>query len=584
MTPRDLIAAFEAVADAPDGIKRLRELVLQLAVRGKLVPQDPKDEPATRLLAKISAKRDPRTTDGMKRRSSFSADDAPFAAPRGWALVAFGEVFVDIFTGPFGTSLKAAEYVDEGTPIVNPQNIRDGVVVPTKGTFVGPSTVARLSSFILRERDIVVARRGEMGRCAVVHPDNDGWLCGTGSLVLRPPSCVSPDFVALYLRSPWTVARLAGDSVGSTMNNLNQRIMVSLPFGLPPLAEQHRIVARVEELMGLLDRLEAAHEAREKTRASARDAALVALREAADAEEVEASWSRVAERLGDLCARPEDVKPLREAVLELAVRGRLVPQDPTEGAARELLSTISDERSRRVRAGLMGEEKRPAPIRDDERPYRLPPLWQWCRIADAFHVVGGLQKSGKRRPATNAHPYLRVANVQRGWLDLRELAQFELFEGELDRCRLVPGDLLVVEGNGSEHEIGRCARWAGEVDGCVHQNHLIRCRPLAPGMEWFVLRYLNSPTGMGIMKALAVTTSGLFNLSVGKIKQIAIPVPPLAEQRRIVAKVEEVMAHLDRIEGKLREAQETQAAFAAAAVHHLDADEGEGTNGMAPAA
>ena len=184
-------------------------------------------------------------------------DEVPCEVPEGWTLVPFGEVFVDIFTGPFGTALKASEYIRGATPVINPQNMRDGAIVPTDDTCVGPETICRLSTFVVYERDIVVARRGEMGRCAVVSPRESGWLCGTGSLVLRSPKEIVPQYVALFLRSPSTVMRLTDASVGSTMSNLNQRIMVNPPFGFPPLPEQHRIVTKVDALMTLCDALEA---------------------------------------------------------------------------------------------------------------------------------------------------------------------------------------------------------------------------------------------------------------------------------------------------------------------------------------
>jgi type I restriction enzyme, S subunit len=126
-------------------------------------------------------------------------------------------------------------------------------------------------------------------------------------------------------------------------------------------------------------------------------------------------------------------------------------------------------------------------------------------------------------------------------LNLDEVKRFELVEGELEKWMLEPGDLMVVEGNGSEDEIGRCAIWQGEIDNCVHQNHLIKCRPVNKELSNYVLMLLNSPIGINEMKRLAVTTSGLYNLSVSKIRGINIPLPPLAEQRRIIVKVDQLM-------------------------------------------
>jgi type I restriction enzyme, S subunit len=271
-----------------------------------------------------------------------------------------------------------------------------------------------------------------------------------------------------------------------------------------------------------------------------------------------------------LAEAPDGITRLRVLVLQLAVRGKLVPQEPDDEPAYVLLERIAAEKGRLVKTGKIPKPKPLPPVGEDEMPFSVPEGWVWCRVDDCFDVAGGIQKSGKRQPVQNSFPYLRVANVQRSWLDLGEIHEFELFEGELDRWRLKAGDLLVVEGNGSEDEIGRCARWNDEIVDCVHQNHLIRCRPLAASIEHFVLRYLNSPAGIETMKALAVTTSGLYNLSVGKIKNIGIPLPPLLEQHRIVAKVDALMALCNALEARLAAAREAQAAFAAAAVHHLN--------------
>jgi type I restriction enzyme S subunit len=137
------------------------------------------------------------------------------------------------------------------------------------------------------------------------------------------------------------------------------------------------------------------------------------------------------------------------------------------------------------------------------------------------------------------------------------MEMFELQPGELERWRLEPDDLLIIEGNGSQREIGRCALWRGEVNNCVHQNHIIRCRPQGPVWSEFAILFLNSPTGTSEMRARAVTTSGLFNLSVGRVRGVPLPVPPLDEQRSIVAKVNQLMALCDDLEAKLRKQEET---------------------------
>ena len=251
----------------PHDVTPLRKLVLQLAVQGRIVSQNPQDEPATMLLERIKAERDRLVRDKKISKSKMlpeiTSNETLVEVPKGWTVARFGDIFLEVFTGPFGTSLKKSEYIGDGTPVINPQNLKSGCIVPSPEMAVGPATLKRLAGFRILRDDLVVARRGEMGRCAVVGAVETGWLCGTGSMVLRPAKGIYPPFVAMFLRSPSTVDRLSGDSVGETMKNLNQRIMLNLVFAIPPAAEQHRIVTKVDELMDLLDHLEETGECRD---------------------------------------------------------------------------------------------------------------------------------------------------------------------------------------------------------------------------------------------------------------------------------------------------------------------------------
>lgn len=563
MTPRELSAAFDVLAEAPGGIQRLRELVLELAVRGKLVPQDPRDEPASVLLERIAAEKARLVGEGKIRKPKplppVSADEVPFEVPGGWVWERFANVaeIASNLVSPDGLGHMphvAPDSIEKGTgKLLRYRTVReDGVRSGKHRFFPGQIIYSKIRPNLSK----------------VIKVDFEG-LCSADMYPIKP--FVGRDYLHVYMLSVAFLNVVTSGDNRVAMPKINQEQLSLVPVSVPPLPEQHRIVARVDELMALLDRLEGARTAREASRAALRAAALAALRDAPDAEAVEAAWARVAERMDDLFTDPADVPPLRQTILQLAVRGRLVPQDPRDEPARVLLDRIAAEKARLVKQGKIKKPKPLPPVNTDDVPFDVPGGWVWARVEDCFDVAGGIQKSAKRRPVQNSYPYLRVANVQRGKLDLTEMAQFELFEGELERWRLVIGDLLVVEGNGSESEIGRCARWNGAIKDCVHQNHLIRCRPLTDSLEHFVLRYLNSPAGTETMKALAVTTSGLYNLSVGKIRNIVLPIPPLPEQHRIVARGDALMSLCDDLEARLRAAREAQAAFAAAAVHHLDA-------------
>jgi type I restriction enzyme, S subunit len=175
----------------------------------------------------------------------------------------------------------------------------------------------------------------------------------------------------------------------------------------------------------------------------------------------------------------------------------------------------------------------------------LPPGWALARLDDVADIQGGIQKQPKRRPTSNKYPFLRVANVARGQLDLSEIHEVELFDGELERYRLEAGDLLVVEGNGSPGQLGRAAMWRGQVANCVHQNHLIRVRATRAMNAQYLAYLWNSPFIIAQIERAGASTSGLHTLSVSKLKPVAIPVPPLAEQRRIVVTLDANLARLD---------------------------------------
>ncbi|MCQ0024346.1 restriction endonuclease subunit S [Streptomyces somaliensis DSM 40738] len=285
----------------------------------------------------------------------------------------------------------------------------------------------------------------------VVVPRFDG-LC---SADMYPVSTeLDCGYLALWLRSPAFTEFAAKHQGRSVLPKINKEALARLPVPVPPLEEQRRIVAALEEQ---LSRLDAAVQSVEQSRTRSRQL-----------------WSSILHQM-------------------------------TEGTL-----------SRHVR-----------------RPI------QWKRTDEVAVVQGGIQKQAKRRPLENAFPFLRVANVPRGRLALDDIHEIELFKGELERYRLEVGDLLVVEGNGSPDQIGRAALWRGEIEDCVHQNHLIRVRPGAEMRADFLELAWNSPSVTRQLKKVASSTSGLHTLSTAKVKSVKIPVPSLEEQDELLEAVQQ---------------------------------------------
>ena len=537
---------FDTAFAAPDGIKKLRELILTLAMQGKLVPQDPTDRPASELLKAIELEKQNLITGNSKKTKSLPSikpEEKPFELPDSWQWARFGDL-VQVINGK---AYKQNELLDVGTPV-----LRVGNLFTSKHWYY---------SNLLLEED----KRITTGDLIYAWSASFGPFIWNGGEVIyhyhiwKLKFFLSdiPEKKYLYNYLLEATEKIKASGNGIAMIHMTKERMEKLLVPVPPLEEQHRIVAKIEQLMARCDELEKLGTDRTQKRTNVHTAAIDRLLTAKADIDFNTAWNFITQHFSELYSVKENVIELRKVILQLAVMGKLVPQDPNEEPASVLANSLKSKRKSIAEKVKKSSTSQASNVLENV-PFHIPSNWIWQRIKDLYEVSGGIQKTPHRTPVSNFSPYLRVANVQRGRLNLDQIEHFELFDGELDRWRLQSGDLLVVEGNGSEKEIGRCAIWNGEIENCVHQNHIIRMRPIDHSGQSFTLVFLNSPTGMAEMKRLAITTSGLYSLSVGKIREILIPLPPLAEQHRIVAKIERLMEFCDRLEESIEAAKTKQ--------------------------
>ena len=254
-----LAAHFDTLFTTEQSIDKLKQTILQLAVMGRLVEKDAEDEPAVDLLTQIHTRKVSLAGDRRIKqpRPLAQLDDAQYSytAPAHWAWASFQDVADEISTGPFGSMIHKHDYVEGGIPLINPSHMANGKINEDSSVSVSPPKAEELSGYKLVKGDIVMARRGEVGRCAVVTDRESGWLCGTGSFVLRFHPAINRQFILLLFSTNTVREYLSGNSVGTTMTNLNHGILKKMPVALPPAKEQHRIVQKVDELMTLCDQL-----------------------------------------------------------------------------------------------------------------------------------------------------------------------------------------------------------------------------------------------------------------------------------------------------------------------------------------
>ena len=237
----------------------MQKSILQMAIQGKLGEQRPEEGTGEELYQQIQREKQALIQAGKLKKQKplpeIAEDEVPFEIPETWKWVRYEQLMVSMSTGPFGSMLHKTDYIQNGIPLVNPANIVKGRIIPSAKMMVSEETKKRLYSYVLRTGMIVMGRRGEMGRCAVVSSSEDGWLCGTGSFFMEPTHLIYVDYISALFATPYAKTYLGGESVGTTMKNLNHKILCKMPVPLPPLAEQKRIVARLEELLPLCEGL-----------------------------------------------------------------------------------------------------------------------------------------------------------------------------------------------------------------------------------------------------------------------------------------------------------------------------------------
>ncbi len=379
-------------------------------------------------------------------------------------------------------------------------------------------TPREFETFALRANDILLNEGQSLhlvGRPALYRDELPG-VCFQNTLIrFRPGPDVEPKFALTIFRGYMHTGKFQKIARWTTnIAHLGAQRFADMPFPLPPLPEQRRIVAEIEKQF---------------TRLEAGVAAL----------------KRVQVNL----------KRYRAAVLKAACEGRLVPTEAELAktgklkanfeTGEQLLARILTERRQNWQG--RGQYKEPAEPDTSGLP-RLPEGWVWARLEQLGLTFGGLTKNPKRAKLPKQLPYLRVANVYANELRLEEIEYIGVEDSELEKLLVRVGDLLIVEGNGSKTQIGRLAIWDGSIEPCVHQNHIIKVRPVESRMPKWILYWLQSPNGRHFVELVASSTSGLYTLSVNKVGDLPIAVPPLAEQTRIVAEVERRLSVVEELE------------------------------------
>lgn len=533
MNPERLLQHFERLAEAPDAITRLRRLILNLAVRGKLVEQNPNDEPARELLKGMRAEKVQLVKAGkLKQERLLPAildAEKPFPIPKGWELVRISECYYGI--GNKKNQIQTTDYLLSGLfPVIDQGKL-----------FIAAYSNDKDKLLTIDKPVIVFGDHTKN----VKYIDFDFIIGADGVKILCPYDKIYPKFFYRLVQS----YDLADRGYARHFKVLNEKIVP-----LPPLAEQHRIVAKVDELMALCDELEAAQTQREDRRDKLVRATLNRL------SETKGNFADSARfyfnQLPRLTARPEHIKQLRQTILNFAVMGKLVPQILTEESGAKLLKNLEQQKLDMINSGMM---RKPKPIPNcaaDEISFELPLNWEWTRLGRLTREITSGSRGWAEFYSNEGAKFIRAQNIRFGYLELENIAYVKLPDGaEGTRTSVQKGDiLLVITGAGVTHP-GLLESNIGEA---YVSQHVGLISPIDPNMsKWLLICLMATQACRGELLEKAYG-SGKPGLNLDNIRMLNLPVPPLAEQHRIVAKVDELMALCDELEANLATTTETR--------------------------
>ena len=526
------------------GVKKLRELILDLAVRGLLVPQDPNDEPASVLLEKIAAEKEEQIKGGKIKKSKPlpSVEKAEERViPTSWEFIRFG-AGINVLNG---RAYKKNEMLSEGTPLLRVGNLF------TSNDWYYSDLQLEPQKYI-DNGDLIYAWSASFGPFI--------WEGGKviyhyhiWKLDFYDDMSLSKNYVYLYLLNETAAIKASGN--GITMVHMTKERMEKLLLPVPPLVEQHRIVAKVDELMALCDTLEQQQEDSIKAHETLVEALLEALTSAIDADASQAAWQRIAEHFDVLFTTEHSIDKLKETILQLAVMGKLVSQDPNDEPAGVLLHRIVAEKEQLIKDKKIKKYKPSPAVSSEEMSFELPDGWIWCRVWDVASIITSGSRGWAKYYSDSGAMFLTMGNLSRGSYTLR-MKNIRYVSppvsGEGKRTSLTEGDLLISI-TGDVGNLGLIPSGFGE--SYINQHTaLLRLMPECKGR--FIAEFMRSPFAKYQFDAPQRGIKNSFRL--GDVGEMIMALPPLLEQYRIVAKVDELMALCDQLKDSLQQVQQTQ--------------------------
>ena len=487
----------------------LKNSILQLAVQGKLVEQRAEEGTARELLEQIKLEKDQLTKDKKIKKSKplpeITEDEIPFEIPESWEWVRVGE----IGSLTRGSGIKRTEVIEDGYPC-----IRYGELYTTYRT-----KFEKTVSFVTKELfdkchkihtgDVAMTLTGENKTdiaMAVTYEGKDTIAMG-GDMTCWSHHMMNPLYLVYFINSPYAISCKRNLATGDIIIHISNDKLATILMPVPPLEEQHRIVAKIEEILPYIDQYDKAYTKLETFNKKF----------------------------------PEDMK---KSILQMAMQGKLVEQRPEEGTADELYEQIVAEKTQLIKEGKIKKEKPLPEITEDEIPFELPASWKWVRLGSIVSVYGGkrIPAGSKLSEENTGHKYIRVADMKDGTVSLDDIKYItdDIYE-KIKQYYITSEDIYITVA-GTIGRVGVVPMELNNANLTENADKLVFNRL----NKMFLCRMLNSEVIQHQIRE-ATTQVGQPKLAIARIQKLIVPLPPLAEQKRIVAKIEELLPYCDQL-------------------------------------
>lgn len=551
------------------GVQKLRELILDLAIRGKLVAQNPNGEPASELLKKISTEKEKLVKEGKikKAKPLPILDETPFTIPSNWVWGYLQDLSSYIQRG------KSPKYTEKSNRIVVSQKcVRWQGLDLSPARFIEPESLDKYEEIRFLQQDDILwnsTGTGTIGRACLfeINENFEKVVADSHVTVVRLLNDIAK-FIYLVIRSPYIQKDLEDSASGTTNQiELNTSTVQQTKIPLPPLEEQQRIVVKVDELMQLCDQLEQQQTLSSDAHATLVDTLLKALTESSDADEFQSNWQRIVANFDVLFTTEYSIEQLKQTILQLAVMGKLVKQDPSDEPASELLKKIADEKVKLVKEGKIKKSKPLPEITEDEKPFELPSGWEWEKLGNISLINSGNAFSSQDFTEEDGlHRVIKITNIGVGeFIESSDYLNIELNK-KIEAFQVFQDDLLLALTRpyiSTGLKICKCPQ---SYDKSLLNQRVSMIRPFEIDMNEYIYLFMRSDFVLNLYKK-RFSDSGLQpNLKMEDVTNLVIPLPPLIEQKYIIEKVSQLFSIIEQLQVLQSKLQKTKLHLADALV------------------